>query len=141
MDKPSKGAGVSEDPRKALGNRAERLAEEHLRAKGYEILRRNYRTNAGEVDLIAARKGVLVFVEVRSKTTPEFGSPLESLGPGKLRRIARAAKHYLAVVASKDGAEWDARFDVVAVDFTEGEEAPKIEHLESAFDLPAGMWQ
>ena len=69
------------DTRQRVGRLGEDLARSHLESMGYTILEPNYRTRSGEVDLIAEFEGVLIFVEVRTRTGSAFGSPEESLTP------------------------------------------------------------
>ena len=97
---------------KAVGDRAEALAAQHLERIGYRILARNYRVRGGELDLVAQKEGVLCFVEVRSKTSARHGAPAETIDRGKRERIARAAEHYLATRGMPGGS---CRFDVVAI--------------------------
>ena len=108
------------------GADAERDAAQMLVAAGYEIIERNYRCKAGELDIIARDRGVLVFVEVRSRSDAEHGSAAEMVGPGKQRRVARVAAYYLATQAPVFD---ECRFDVVAI--TAGE----AELIKDAFRL------
>ena len=66
------------------GSEGEEIAVEYLRTKGYQILEKNYSVKFGEIDLIIAKDNVLVFVEVKLKTTDDFGTPEEMIGKGKL---------------------------------------------------------
>ncbi|HSL94240.1 MAG TPA: YraN family protein [Bacillota bacterium] len=81
--------------RKELGGRGETLAADYLRHIGWEILRMNYLSKGGEVDIIARRNGQLLFVEVKYRTDLSLGHPAESITRDKLRRIRRAAVAYL----------------------------------------------
>ena len=119
--------------RKDLGEKAESLAVEFLEKLGYRIVCRNYRCLLGEVDLIALHKRVIVFVEVRSRSGEKFGSPLESVGHKKQRQVARVALNFLS---EKRLHGRDARFDVVGITWDRG--SPHIDHVQHAFDLPAG---
>lgn len=103
---------------------AEGAAELFLRAKGFEILERRYKTPVGEVDLIALDGQYLVFVEVKARASVE--GALESITPKMRKRISDAALHYFG--AKPLYAEYPMRVDVVAVKlpFT-------IHHLENAF--------
>jgi putative endonuclease len=112
------------DTRIAQGAVAERDAAQLLIAAGYEIVERNYRCKAGELDIIARDDGVLVFVEVRSRSDDEHGHAAEMVRRHKQRRVIRVARCYLAVVAP----EFErCRFDVVAIT---GDE---VEVLKDAF--------
>lgn len=112
-----------------LGYLGEILAAERLRREGYVILERNYRCPAGEIDLIAREENVLVFVEVRTRGSDGFGSPLESVDFSKQRRLREAARAYLR---DRRPAYQDVRFDVVGIVLKEGEEA-RIEIVPHAF--------
>lgn len=117
------------DSRTVLGHLGEWLAAERLRREGYVILERNYRCAAGEIDLVAREDGMLVFVEVRTRSDDAFGSPLESVGFLKQRRLREVARYYLKERRPRyEG----IRFDVVGIVLKEGEEA-RIEIVPHAF--------
>ena len=97
--------------REAFGRHAEDLAVLRLRLAGYRILRRRWRTPAGEVDIIARRGRLLAAVEVKARPTVAAG--LEAVTPRQRRRIARAAAQFLA--RQPDAARLGLRFDVVVV--------------------------
>jgi len=78
------------------GKLGEEIARKYLENKGYRILEQNYKTKYAEIDLIAKKKNELVFVEVRTKTNEDFGSPEESLNNKKLRKIFMNAQAYVA---------------------------------------------
>jgi putative endonuclease len=116
-------------PRQVRGRRAEALAEAWLAGLGYQTLARNHATRRGEVDLVCREGEVICFVEVRSRTSLAQGSPLETVGITKARRVVAAATDW----AARNGALAQAlRFDVVAVVF-EGEVA-RFELVRGAFD-------
>ncbi|HEU4732275.1 MAG TPA: YraN family protein [Kofleriaceae bacterium] len=100
------------DPRNARGASAERGAAQLLAGAGYQIVERNYRCKAGEIDIIARDGDVLVFVEVRSRSDAEHGSAVETIRHTKQRRVARVAAYYLATVEPSYD---ECRFDVVAI--------------------------
>lgn len=79
-----------------VGKEGEEIAHEYLKKHGYKILRRNYRTKRGEIDIIAKKKGCLVFVEVRTKVGEQFGTPEETLDWKKQRKLIGNAKAYAA---------------------------------------------
>lgn len=95
----------------ARGLWAEALAALYLRVKGYRILARRYKTRWGEVDIVARRGDLLAFVEVKSRAT--LGTALDSVTPPSRRRIADAARQFLA--DHPDLSCLMVRFDVVAV--------------------------
>lgn len=99
--------------RQLLGKSGEDLAAAILEERGYEILARRYRTRHGEIDIVARNDGTLVFVEVKARTTSEFGTAAEALTRWKRRRLARMAADYLA---RNEIAGTPCRFDVVAID-------------------------
>lgn len=105
-----------------------------LRA-GYVIEARNWRGGGGEIDRIARHRGMLVFVEIRSKTSNSHGTPAETVRSGKQRRVLTAA---LAYLGARPPPALDVRFDVVSV--LEGKipgADPEIEIIEDAFDAAA----
>lgn len=118
---------------KVTGNRGEGLATEYLQKKGYEILERNYRSKWGEVDIIAKTKSetrnskdeVVVFVEVKTKTTDRYGEPWEMVSHWKIEQVKRMGE----VWCREFGWEGRVRVDVVGVYLDE--EEPRIEHWES----------
>jgi len=115
--------------RPLLGRVGEALAVEYLKRFGYRILERNYRCRAGEIDIVAKEGAVLAFVEVRSKTTVEFGTPLETLRGEKQAKLRRAAACYLVERSIDcDG----IRFDAVGVLWPEACE-PRLELVKDAF--------
>ena len=80
--------------RRDIGILGEKLAKDFLEKRGYYIKETNYRCPWGEVDIVAMDKDCLVFVEVRAKTTLEFGSPEESITPTKMGRLRTVASYY-----------------------------------------------
>ena len=117
--------------RRSLGASGEDVAWEHLRRAGYALVAKNFRSRFGELDLVVEKDGVVVFVEVRSKRGDRYGSAFESVDWRKQRQIGRMAAEFLA------RRRWTGRrtrFDVVAVEWQDAE--ARIDHLESAFELP-----
>jgi len=110
---------------KDKGKESEDLACDYLKSKNYRIIERNFRTRRGEIDIIAEKDGVLIFVEVRSLRKGLF-NPIESIGRRKLERIIKAAKYYL--MKRRNAV---CRFDVIGI-IGDGEER-SIEHIENAF--------
>jgi putative endonuclease len=114
---------------KTTGDHGESLACEFLRTQGYKILERNFRIRGGEIDIVAsAPNGDLVFVEVKTRYTYEFGNPADSITPWKVRFLIRAAQFYLL----KNKKENDPyRIDVITVDFVNSKEHPEIEQIKN----------
>lgn len=111
-----------------LGRLGEELARDYLLDAGYTILAHNYRTQLGEIDLIAKENDTIIFVEVRTRSTPSYGTPFESINPIKRERLIRLALQFCAhhCLYSKN-----LRFDVIGVTFNHY--GPAIEHLPNAF--------
>jgi putative endonuclease len=115
--------------RRGLGREGEALAEGFLVAQGYEVLARNHATRRGEVDLVCREGEHVCFVEVRSRTGPAHGSPLETITPVKARRVVAAATDWAWRNGKLDAA---LRFDVVGVVL--GPDGPAFELVRDAFD-------
>ena len=98
---------------------------------GYRILDRNFRSAAGELDLVADEDGVVCFVEVKGRSATGFGLPAESVTAEKRRRIFRAAEAWLKR-RRREGAR--CRFDVVSI--LDGSDGRKVEILRDAFQGP-----
>jgi putative endonuclease len=118
------------EARRTQGDAAEERACRHLDRTGFTIIERKYRTKGGEIDIVARKGDVLVFVEVRSREVPGFGTPEESVTPAKRRRIVLAARRYLSNVPPSSWRE--ARFDVIAIDGSG--DAAVLRHYPAAFD-------
>jgi putative endonuclease len=115
--------------RQLLGRIGEELAVEVLERQGYAILARRYRTECGEIDIVADDGGTLVFVEVKAREDAEFGTAAEAVTWWKRRRLVRMARDYLTRERLCDR---PCRFDVVAIMFDQV--PPSIELYRSAFD-------
>lgn len=110
---------------KLKGKAGENLAAKFLKKNGYEIIKRNYTNEYGEIDIIAAHDGYLIFVEVKTRLNTEFGFPAEAVNSHKIRKISQVASVY---IHSKNLYDYPVRFDVIEV--CDGE----INHIENAFD-------
>lgn len=115
--------------RRITGARAERIAEDFLRKKGYEILDRNYRSQAGEIDIIARYHDCLIFVEVRSKKDSAFGMPEESISSVKKERLISLADAYIQSCNIEPNS-W--RIDVIAMEFAHNNRITRINHIINA---------
>ena len=118
-----------------FGDRGERAAARALKRKRMRILTRNYRVTEGEIDLIALDRGVIVFVEVKTRVA---GVPAEAVTLEKQRRITRAALRFLKAHRLLETAR--CRFDIVAVVWPPDAARPTIEHFADAFEA-VGPWQ
>ncbi|MBA3037335.1 MAG: YraN family protein [Desulfobacterium sp.] len=116
-----------------FGKEGESLAVLYLKKHGYKIIEQNYRTKLGEIDIIAKEKNTLVFVEVKSRKTGDFGSPKYAITPKKMKKISMVALYFLKET-KQSGVK--ARFDVVSI--SPGEREPEIEIIKNAFDLAYG---
>lgn len=97
--------------REKSGRRAEQLAALYLRAKGYRLLAKRYRSPVGEIDLVMQRRQTLVFVEVKKRQV--LDAALWSIRPQQIKRMRRAAEHYIAQHPKFNGL--DMRFDAMFV--------------------------
>ena len=113
-----------------FGRKAEDLAARHLKRQGYTIVARNYRTRAGEIDIIAREGRSLVFIEVKGRQSTRFGSAKAAVTSRKQRQVAKMALWYLK---ETDQMGVKARFDVVAV--TQKGRDVAIEIVRNAFQL------
>jgi putative endonuclease len=115
--------------RRRLGQLGEQMAADRLVTMGYEIVERNYRCPAGEIDLVARHTGRWVFVEVRTRRSIRFGSPEESVTPRKRAHLIASAEHYLQ---DHDALESDWRIDAVAIVLTKGDRVERFDVIENA---------
>jgi putative endonuclease len=118
-----------DDPRRALGASGENLVARWYESHGYRVLDRNWRCTDGELDLVARRDGVLVFCEVKTRSSNAYGVPAEAVTQGKARRIRRLAARWLAEERVRAP---EVRFDVAAVRVNRGA-PPEIDVIEAAF--------
>ncbi len=113
-----------------FGKAAETAAVVFLKAQGYNVLRRNYKTKFSEIDIVAENKGVICFVEVKARHSDNLGGPAEAVSQHKQRQISKAAICYLKENNLLDQA---ARFDVVALLYAQ--DSPRIDLIKDAFEL------
>lgn len=110
-----------------LAKKGEELACEHLSAKGYTIVQRNYRTGQGELDIIARHNNFIVIVEVKTRESAYLTDPLQLVPITKQRQVIRMANTYLKNLSTLE----QARFDIVIV--VHNASYTKVEHIEDAF--------
>jgi putative endonuclease len=110
-----------------LGKLGEELAIKYLTAKGFVIRDRNWRYQKAEVDIIAQKENLLVAVEVKTRTSVDFGGPQEFVNPKKIKLLVKAMDEYITL----NDLDVDFRFDIIGV-VPRGLEY-EIEHLEDAF--------
>lgn len=110
------------------GNRGEDVALRYLLSRGLQLVERNYRTRYGEVDLVLRQSGTLVFVEVKWRSSLDYGSPMEAVDDRKQQAIRSMAEQYLA---EKEPDFEEIRFDVVGI--LAGAGNARIEYVKDAF--------
>lgn len=106
------------------------MAAACLRKEGYKIVERNYRCLYGEIDIIAMDAEDIVFIEVKSRKSDNFGSPEDAVGIIKQRKISKVALNYLQ---EKKLTDHNARFDIVAIRLLP--QGNRVEIIKDAFDL------
>jgi putative endonuclease len=139
------------DPRRVLGAKGERLAAQHLEARGFEVIARNFRTRFGELDLVARDERFLVFCEVKTRAArgvpapgcaPGAGGlpgrvnplgPFASIGPRKQRQVRAIAREWLAQGVLEGARPPEIRFDAIGISFDTRGRLLALEHLEGAF--------
>lgn len=110
-----------------LGTKGEELAVDFLIKNGYDILDRNYRFDKAEVDIIAQKDTILAIIEVKTRSTIDFGNPQDFVKPKQIQRLVKAVDEYVII----NELDVEVRFDIIAI-IKEGK-GFKIEHLENAF--------
>lgn len=108
------------------GKIGEKIAQKYLVSKGMNIICNNYRSKFGEIDIIARFENKIVFVEVKSRTSKNYGLACEAVDLKKIKKITAVAKYYMLENNLKN---CEIRFDVVEVYFDE----ERINHIENAF--------
>lgn len=112
------------------GRWAEDLACRYLEQRGLTLVQRNYRCPAGEIDLVMERQGTTVFIEVRYRREPRFGTGAETIDGRKRAKLLSAALHYLQRNAA--AARAPSRFDVVSMEGARAD--PRIQWIPNAFE-------
>jgi len=111
--------------KRTFGGEGEAAARDYLIGKGWHVLAMNYRRPTGEIDIVATKRGIIAFIEVKRRTTDRYGRPAEAVTPAKRLRILRTAALYIQEHHLEDKR---IRFDVI--ELTPG----SINHIEGAFD-------
>jgi putative endonuclease len=115
--------------RKEIGALGEKLARDFLKKRGYHIIETNYRCPRGEIDIVARHQECLVFIEVRTKTNLNFGTPEESISNAKKAKMRVTAAFYLH---TRDKLPKSWRIDFVAVEVNDNGRVRRIEIFENA---------
>jgi putative endonuclease len=113
------------------GKSGEKLAMWYLRLSGYRIVERNYRCRPGEIDIIAQKGNLLVFVEVRTRISGTLQHPLETVDPVKVSRTVQAARTYLLLFRAPLPC---CRFDVIGITAADRFPFRRLWHLKNAFN-------
>jgi putative endonuclease len=116
-----------------LGARGEKAAAKYLRRHGYKVLLRGFRSRSGEIDIVCRHKDWLVFVEVKTRESEQFGAPSEAVDERKQRHITKVALDYLRQL---DNPPIKFRFDIVEVLMRNDARKPdEVRLIQNAFDL------
>ncbi|MFD2726543.1 YraN family protein [Hyunsoonleella rubra] len=110
-----------------LGKKGEQLAVDFLINNGYDIIEQNYRFEKAEVDIIAQKGDILAIVEVKTRSTTDFGDPQDFVKPNQIKNLVKAVDEYVTV----NDLDVEVRFDIIAI--VKGDKGFNIEHLEDAF--------
>ena len=110
-----------------LGKLGEELAVEFLQKEGYEVLEKNWVFQKAEIDIIAQKENILAIIEVKTRSSLDFGLPQDFVKPKKIQQQVKAVNEY---VISKD-LDFEVRFDIIAVH--KEDKSYAIEHLTDAF--------
>lgn len=111
----------------STGRCGEIIARKFLEDAGFSIIATNWRCKSAEIDIIAQQKDELVFIEVRAKSSADYGSPAESITRRKRHKLIRAAEQYLA---ANPGSPADWRIDFIGVEFHDN--GHHLEHIPYA---------
>lgn len=112
-----------------LGKKGEELAVEFLKKKGYKIIKQNYKTPLGEIDIIARDEDTLVFIEVKTRESIAYGQPFEAVNKAKRQKVANVANLYLKRLKDLP----PCRFDVVSVYYSHNR--PELGLIKDAFEI------
>src|SRR5690554_6350719 len=110
-----------------LGRKGEDKAVDYLEIKGYKIVERNWTFRGYEIDIIAEDSEFIIFTEVKTRSTNDWGNPEDAVDRQRMRRMINSASHYLKI----NRIDKPARFDIIAIVWNEGK--PVLEHFEDAF--------
>ena len=110
-----------------LGKLGEELAVEFLKKNGYEIVETNWTFQKAEIDILALKNNVLAVVEVKTRSSIDFGLPQDFVKPKKIQLLVKAVNEYV----NQNDLEVEVRFDIIAIH--KENENYNIEHIEEAF--------
>lgn len=110
-----------------LGKKGEQLAVDFLLKEDYKIVERNYRFDKAEVDIIAQKDDILAIIEVKTRSTKDFGNPQDFVKPKQIKNLVKAVNEYVI----ENNLQLEVRFDIIAV--VKEKSGFNIEHLPNAF--------
>ena len=110
-----------------LGKKGEEMAAAHLLACGYELVARNFKFQKAEVDIIARKGDILAVIEVKTRSTPNFGDPQEFVKKKQIQQLVKAIDHFV----NENNLDVEVRFDIIAI--IQNKAGTRLEHLEDAF--------
>lgn len=110
-----------------LGKKGEQLAVDFLLEKNYDIVERNYRFDKAEVDIIAQKNDILAIIEVKTRSSVDFGNPQDFVKPKQIKNLVKAVDEYV----TENDLDIEVRFDIIAI--VKQGKGYEIEHLENAF--------
>jgi len=119
--------------RRKLGDLGEKLAKEYLEKQGYEIIERNYQKRSGEIDLIARKNKIIIFVEVKTRTkneNEEYSPPEEAVNFSKQRKIIKTARLYLFENRYSGKTNW--QIDIIAIEINKQTHQANLRHIKNA---------
>ncbi len=115
-----------------LGKFGEEVASKYLKTKGYKIRERNYRTSLGEIDIIGEYKSEIIFVEVKTRSSEQFGLLEEAVNLSKQKKMIKNALGYLTRYHLGKS---NTRFDVILISISDHRKVNSIKHIKNAFNL------
>lgn len=118
-----------------FGKKGELLAAEYLELQSYKILRKNWRFGKLEVDIIAETEDFIVIVEVKMRSTDDYGDPWEFVGKKKQSNLVKAAQQFV----DYNNIVKEVRFDIISIIINERDNSYEIEQIEDAFNPLIGM--
>lgn len=110
-----------------LGKKGEEEAARYLKSSGYKILHQNWRFHGYEIDIVAETEEYIVFVEVKTRTSKQYGNPEDFVGKGRMRRMVDAAHHYII----ENDIDKESRFDIIGLVWN-GRKFT-LDHIDDAF--------
>lgn len=113
-----------------LGKIGEQLAIKFLNIKKFKIIKTNYMSPLGEIDIIAENNSILYFIEVKTRSSDNFGTPLDAVDYKKQQRLSRIATYYMMINREYT----DSRFGVIGIMYNSDKRKYKLEFIDNAFD-------